>query len=787
MSALDRKLLRDLRHLRGQLIAIAVVVMCGVATVVTTRTAYDSLLSSRAIYYAQYRFADIFAHLKRAPEALAATLATIPGVAAVQTRIVFEVTLDVPGLDEPATGRLVSIPARQTAVLNDLYLRRGRYLEAGRRNEVLVSEAFAQANHLQVGDALGAVLNGHWQALRIAGVVLSPEYVYEIRGSDVFPDNRHFGVLWMSREAMGPAFNMEGAFNDLALALAPGASEPEVIAQLDRRLERYGGLGAFGRSEQISARFLADEIAQNRVSGTVLPAIFLGVAAFLLNIVLSRLVSTQRDQIAVLKAFGYSNRAIGGHYLKFAFIAVLPGAVAGTALGLWLGSLINRMYVQFYRFPVFRYEVGPEVVALAVGVSALAALLGALAAVRRAVALPPAEAMRPEPPAGFGRGLLERAGVWRWLSVPWRVIARNLTRRPSRALLSILGMSLAVAILVVGRYFVDAVHLLAEVQFGMVQREDVAITFHEPRPARARHEVARLPGVLRSESFRVVPARLRFEHRSRRVALTGLEPGGTLHQLVDQQFHVFALPPAGVVLTSKLADILGVRRGEVLTVDVLEGERPRRTLAVAGLVDELIGLAAYMDRHSLSRLLGEGESLSGALLAVDPPAASQLYADLKQLPAVAAVTIRAVALASFEETLAKSLGVFNTVVVVFACAIAVAMVYNAARIALSERGRELASLRVLGFTRAEVAIMLLGEQAILTLVAMPLGSVLGYAACALISRAYQWELFRLPLVLQPRVYAFAYGVVGVAALLSALVVRRRLNHLDLVEVLKTRE
>jgi putative ABC transport system permease protein len=787
MRALHRKLLRDLLHLRGQVLAISLVVACGVAVFVTTRTAYDSLEISRATYYAEYRFADVFASLKRAPDALAARIAALPGVGTVETRIVFDVTLDVPGLDEPATGRIVSVPAHRAPVLNDLYLRRGRSVEPGRRDEVLVGEAFALANHLNPGDTVGAVLNGRWQQLRVVGVVLSPEYVYEIRGSDIFPDNRRFGVLWMNRDAVGPAFDMDGAFNDVVLSLAPGASEPEVIAQLDRLLDRYGGLGAYGRADQISNQFLSDEIAQNRVFGVILPVIFLGVAAFLLNIVLLRLVSMQRDQIAVLKAFGYKHGTVALHYFLFASVIVLLGAALGTGLGLWLGKLINRMYVDFYRFPVLRYVAGANVIVLAIGVAGGATVVGALGAVRRALALPPAEAMRPESPPRFRPGPLERAGIALRLTPPLRMIARNLVRRPLRAALSVLGIALAVAILLVGRYFVDAIQYIAEVQFRIVQRDSATVTFHDPLPARARYDLRHLPGVLRAEPFRAVPVRLRFAHRTHRTGLLGLLPDSELHQLIDTRLHAVAVPPDGVLLTRKLAEILGVRRGDHVTVEVLEGARPVRRVPVIGTVDELVGLSAYMDAGALKRLMREGSVVSGAFLAVEPSSSARLYAALKRMPAVGGVSLREVMLKSFEATLAKSMGIFTTVLVVFACVIAVAMVYNAARIALSERGRELASLRVLGFTRAEVALMLLGEQALLTLLALPLGFLIGYQMCAALARQYQWELFRLPLFISGRSYAFAALVVVLAALCSGAIVRRRLDRLDIVAVLKTRE
>jgi putative ABC transport system permease protein len=787
VRALDRKLLRDLLHLRGQIFAIAVVVMCGVAIVVSSRLGYESLERSQATYYAEYRFADVFAQLKRAPERLAARIAAIPGVARAQTRVAFEVTLDVPGLAEPATGRLLSIAEQRRPSLNDIHLRRGRYIEPGRRSEVIVSEAFAQANSLDVGDSIGAILNGRWERLHIVAVALSPEYIYEIRGTSVFPDNKRFGVLWMSRDAMGPAFDMDGAFNDVSLALTRDASEPEVIARLDRLLAPYGGLGAYGREDQISHRFISDEIRQNRVFGVVLPLVFLGVAAFLLNVVLSRLVSTQRDQIGVLKAFGYGHFSIALHYLEFALVAILAGGAAGLGLGVWIGRMINRLYVNFYRFPVLRYEVNTEIFALALFASTLAALVGALGGVRRAFALPPAEAMRPERPAAFRAGFVERFGGTRLLSPVTRMIVRNLTRRPARFLLSALGISFAVALLVLGRYFVDAIVHIANVQFRLVQREDVTVTALDPLPGAARYELARLPGVVRSEPFRVVPARLRYGHRYRRTALMGLAPGTEMRRLVDRRYRSVSIPPEGVVLTSKLADVLGVAVGDALTVEVLEGSRPVRSVRVSGLVDELIGLSAYMNVDALNRLMREGKSVSGSLLAVDDRARGALYSELKRLPAIGGVAVREAELASFEKTLGESLGIFTTIMVTFACVIAVAVVYNAARIALSERGRELASLRVLGFTRREVASILLGEQALVTLVAIPLGYAIGYGICALMARAYQWELFRMPLVVSNDTYVFALLVVLGASLLSGSLVARRVRHLDLIEVLKTRE
>lgn len=788
MNALDRKLLRDLLRWRGQILAIALVVACGIASFVSMLSAYESLKLSQATYYEQYRFAEVFAQLKRAPESLVTKIEAIPGVGQIQTRVVMDVTLDIPGRQEPAIGRLVSIPERQTPMLNDLYIRKGRYIESESGDEVLVSEAFATANKLNLGDTLGAVINGRWQRLQIVGIALSPEYVYEIRGTgDLFPDNQRFGIIWMGREALGTAFNLDGALNDIALTLRPGAIAADVIFQLDRLLERYGGFGAYERADQISNRFLSEEIAQLQGTATLVPAIFLGIAAFLLHVLLARLVSTQRDQIAVLKAFGYNNLAIGFHYLKFVLAIVLVGAIIGTGIGLWFGAAVTQNYTRFFHFPVLRYEAGIGLVIGAILISGGAAVFGAFVAVRQAVVLPPAEAMRPELPARFRPTIIERIGLQRLLSPVGRIVLRNLERKPVQAALSMLGIAFAVAILVVGRYSVDAMNYMIDMQFRNVQREDVTIVFNEPRSARVRYDIAHLPGVMYAEPFRTVAARLRFEHRTYRLAITGLEPVRELRRLVDRNLRSVNLPLNGVVLTKKLAEILGIEPGEVLTVEVLEGARPVRTVPVVGLVDELIGVSAYMDIQALNQLMREGETISGAYLAVDTNRLEQLYALLKRTPAVAGISLHKASITRFQETIAGSLGIFTTVLVIFACIIAFGVVYNAARIALSERSRELATLRIIGFSKMQTAVILLGEQAVLTLAAMPIGFVLGFGCCALMSFAYNSELYRFPLVVTRASYGFAFVVVAIAAIISSLMVRRQLNQLDLIAVLKTRE
>jgi putative ABC transport system permease protein len=787
MKAINRKLIGDLRHLRGPIIAVGLVVACGISMLVSMVSVYDSLGAMLDVYYTRYAFADLFATVRRAPRSLAPRLAAIDGVAAIEERIVTDVTLDVPGLSDPATGRLVSMPDEDRAFINGVHLRSGRFADRAQRDEIVASEAFASANHLRVGDAIGATINGRWRRLRIVGVGLSPEYLYEIGAGMVFPDNRRFGILWMRREALAAAFDMEGAFNDIALKLTRGADRREIIDRVDALLAPYGGLGAYCRDEHLSARTFSDELGGLIVFAIGLPVIFLGIAVFLLHTVLSRLIAMQRDQIAVLKAFGYASRTIAAHYLAISLVAVLIGAIIGVAGGLWLGNGLTTIYTTFYRFPIPLYVPGVRSIVLGLALSTVAAAIGALGAVRRASSMPAAEAMRPQAPEHFRPLLVERLGVQRLLSTSARMVFRNLERTPVKALVSIAGIACAIATLITGSYADDSLEVIRTLQFRTIQREDVVTVFAQARSRRSIEELRHMPGVMRVEPFRVAPARLRFEHRSRRIAITGLDERTELRRVVAGDGRVIALAADGVTMTSFLAGQLGIGRGDTIVLELLEGSRPTARVIVTELVDELLGVAVYMNRRTLDRIARSSESISGAYLRVDRGSTGALYDRLKRTPAVASTAIRQATIEGFEKMIAESQAMRRPIVAGFALVIAIGIVFNNLRISLSERGRELASLRVLGFTRREVAGLLFGEQAILILAALPVGHALGYALCWGIKVAYQTEMMRMPVTMSSASIAYATIVVAAAAVVSGAFIRRRLDRLDLVAVLKTRE
>jgi putative ABC transport system permease protein len=787
LSMLDRKLLRDVWEMKGQSLAIAAVIASGVTMFVAMLSNFDSLWRMRADFYERARFADVFAGLKRAPASLQPRLAAIPGVETVATRVVAEVTLDVPGMTAPASGRLVSLPEHGRPPLNDVYLRRGRWIDPTRPDEVLASEAFCEAHGFVPGDRVTAVINGRRRWLTIVGLALSPEFVYSIRPGELFPDNRRFGVFWMGRQALASAFDMEGGFNDVSIALARGASSADAIAALDQLIEPYGGRGAVPQSLQSSAFMLENELVQLRAMGSMTPLVFFGVAAFILNVALTRALALQRPQIAALKALGYSNRQLAWHYIKWGLFIAGAGAGIGVIAGAALGSAMSRLYNEYFRFPILEYHVSPGVAVASMLASLVAAALGAQSAVRRAVRIPPAEAMRPEPPAKYRRSLLERSLRGIALTPATRMVVRNLERHPMRSLVTIVGIAFAVAILFVGLAFLDTIDTLIDQQFTVAMRQDATLAFVEPRSPRALAAVARLPGVMDVEPSRSVAVRLRAGPRSRTLAIMGLPATPHLNRVVSRLGRPVWLPPDGLVLSTVLGEILDVSAGETVTVEVLEGARPVYDVPVAALVDDSTGLQAYMHVDAVRRLLREGGVVTGASVTLDPAQADRFYAAVKLVPAVAGVALRDAMLENMRSMMAENLGLMFGFIVTFSGIIAFGVVYNSARVSLSERARELASLRVLGFRRAEVSLILLGELAVLTLAALPAGALIGYTLGSIIMGTMPREMYRLSFVATGATAAWAFLVVIAAAFVSGLVVRRRIDRFDLVAVLKTRE
>ncbi len=787
LTALDLKLFRDIGKMKGQMIAVSVVMACGLAMMIMSRSLILSLESTRDAYYEGNRFAEVFCGVKRAPNALRPRLAEIAGVAAVDTRVTGSAKLDIPGLAEPADATVISLPDDRPQQLNLLYLRRGRLPEVGRADEIVIGEAFALAHGFEPGNQIDATIYGARQRLKIVGIALSPEYVFEARPGETLPDNKRFGIFWMNERDVANAFQLDGAFNNVLVDVAPGGDAAGVMAELDRVLAPYGGLVAYGRRDHPSATRLDDELRVLHALSFAFPAVFLSIAAFMSSAVLTRLIRLQREQIAQLKAFGYSSFQVGVHYLKFAGVIVALATVVGGSAGMLLGSGVVQVYHRFFKFPELHFHPNWPMFGIAFTVSAGAAFLGVIGAVLQAVRLPPAEAMRPEPPAEFRPSVLEKIGFAKLVSTTFRMALRNLERRPWQAFFTAFGLALATGIPIVPGAMGDGINYLLSVQWDVAQRQNVTVNLIEPGSASTLNDIRSLPGVMTAEPFRSVPARLRFGHHSRRLGVTGVPRDAYLNRLLDDKERTVELPPDGLLVSAKLAEILGARVGDRIILEVQEGRRPVLEATIQGTITDYAGIGAYMEIGALRRLMREGGTVSGAYLSVDTNRWDDFLKEVKGAPRIAGMGIKEAVRASFKKSTADMIGKITGIYFMFAIIVSFGVVYNSARIALSERSRDLATLRVIGFTRREVASVLISELAILTMAAIPIGLWIGSQLASAIVHTASTESVRLPLVLSPHTFAMAVIVVLCSSTLSFAVVGLRLAKLDLLGVLKARE
>ncbi|KAA5547080.1 FtsX-like permease family protein [Roseiconus nitratireducens] len=785
---MNRLLIADLKRMWRQGLAIPLLLACGIALFVMSNSSVRSVENTRNRYYQQYRFADVFAGLVRAPQSLGNRIAEIPGVQRAQTRIVRDVLLDIDDMVEPASCRLVSIETDDPSPMNAVYLTRGSFPRDPDRSEVILSELFAEAHQLLPGDTIDCIMGGRKQTLRIVGVGLSPEYVYVVQPGLMLTDNRRYGVAWMPRRQMEAAFNMEGAFNYVSIQLQPHANTEEVIARLDRLTKPFGGTGAYAREDQESHLRVADEMSQMKTMAFVMPTIFLAVSGFLFNIVFTRLINQQTEQIATLRAFGYRPSEVGWHYVKMVLLLVGIGSAIGCLAGMRMSWWLTDAYIRFFRFPTIDYEFATRYAVIAILSAAAAAIAGTFAAIRKAVSLQPAVAMRPPAPRDYHGLWAERTGLSRWLSPVARMVVRRLETNRLSTTLSVLGMALGVAIVVLGSFFEDTIDYVVSFQFDKSQRQDVNLTFVETLSPSAVHDMQHLPGVSQVQPYRSAPVKLRHGRRTERLALMGLDEVPQLYRILDDQEKQVTFPVReGLTLSEKLAETLDVRTGDRVTVEVLDRRQFVKEMLVAKVFPNFSGPAAYLNRQQLHQLLQEGEQYSGAFLSVDPARLDQLYEEVKQTPTIAGVTDQSAARAAFDEAISESTSIMRVVYAVFSIGIALGVMYNCAIIILAERARDLATLRVMGFRRREVSMVLLSELAVITLLSLPIGLPIGYAFAYLTTVALDTDTQRFPLVIQPSTYAYATVIIVAGASLSALYVRRMLNSLDLVSVLKVKE
>jgi len=790
VSVLDRKLLRELRHSGGMLLSIIGITTVGILCFIAMLSIYRDLRTAQRGYYARCRMADFWIDLKKVPLPELGQVAELAGVAEIDPRIQFAATIDLAGVHKPLNGQILSLPRRRREVINDVVMRRGSYFTGYRENEIIANEAFARAHGLGPGDTIHLLINNRRQEFLIVGTAMSSEFIYLIGPGSLVPDPQHFGVFYITHRYAGENFDMEGAANQIGGRVARGGNVDVILDRAERLLEPFGVAATTKRADQTSHLFVDSEITGLGVFATILPGIFLAVAALILNVLMTRLAEQQRTVVGTLKALGYSNHQIAWHFLKYGLVVGLGGGLLGCGFGYLMATGMTRLYNQFFEFPDLSTRVYPDIYLLGVAISLVCALAGSWRGTSNALRLQPAEAMRPKPPASGRRVLLERVGfLWRRLSFAWRMALRNVLRNRIRTGVGLIAAAVGASLLVVSFMSQEAMDFFIDFQYHQISRSDMELVFEDVRSEAALLEARRLPGVDYAEPILSIPCTFEHGPHEKKGAVTGLAPDARLTIPRDTGGRRLRVPEAGLLLTDKMADLLDVAAGETITIRPSKGLRRPVTAPVVRIANSYMGTAVYADWRYLSELVSEERSVTGAQLLIDPDpqVKRELYRRLKELPSLAGVSERSEIIDNLTKAIIESQTTSLGIIVGFAGIIFFGSVLNASLVSLAERQREIATLRVLGYGEWQIGFLLLRESLSVNLAGTLIGLPLGWLQYYAMAQVYDFDLLRLPIVATPWVWIATLLLAVLFALAAHAIVQWKIFRMRWLDALQVKE
>lgn len=779
-----KKMWRELRENKAAYLACISVIAIGLMLFTSMSVIYEGLSDAKNNFYTDYQFADGFAHVRGISQTQVDRLSFEEGVAHLEGRMVKDARVLFPDREENIFLRLVSIIPEQKTRLNDVMIVDGVLPTAGSRG-ILLDPGFLEANGLRPGDTIPVIIAGKQVELTVAGAALSPEFVYAMRTPmDIYPDPATFGVAWMPLGVMQNLFGDE-SLNDIVFTLSAGHTYEDVESRLKPRLESFGLESIYARENQLSEAILEQEIRAMESMVTSIPLLFLIVAATILYVLLKRMVEQQRGQIGILKAFGYSSREILFHYISYALIIGALGGLLGSLLGFWLSYPMMKMYEEFFTLPGLTGQFSLNYLVLGVLLSTGFGVLAGYFGSKGVLKLQPAEAMRPPAPPLAKQTLLERWRLyWDNLTVQGKMATRNTFRNLGRSFFTLIGVMFAFSLIATTGYFLSMTDVLVLDQFTKVQTHDVKVVFAAPLDSwDAQLELSRAPGVNRFESYLEVPATLNHKWYEKGTVILGIEQNSEMYNLLSSDGVKVALPSAGIILSQNLAEKLQAKVGTRLEVESPYAKDSPVYIEVVDIVPQYLGSNAYMEINALGRLLGQGNISTAALLSVEEGAFPYLKDRYRESKGVFSVEKKDAMLLKFSE-LMESYGYTYWILALFGMLTGFAVIYNSGIVSLSERKRELASLRVMGMTPREVLQVLAFEQWFVSIFGMLAGVPMTMLFLQGMASAMDEDLFSIPVILELR--PFIIGALGTVASiwLTHWVILRKIRKLSMVEVLK---
>ncbi len=795
-----RKTGRDMLSNAGSYLACLTLVVIGMLAFLAFAIARDNLVSAQEKLYREQNFADGFIELVAMPEHRLATLSRLEGIDEITGRLVRDVRVHKPGEDRRTETylRLVSLDLREESRLNDVRLDHGRPLRRGLLEAWLDSQFF-EANSLEISDSLQVIAGGRAWEFNIAGAGISPEFVYPLRTQhEIYNDPELFGIAFVSQEIIWQLFpDQDNSVNSIVFTLSPGSDFDGVKERLESRLEQYGVLEIYPRADQRSHFILQEEIEIINNFATFFPVLILLVAAFIIYIVLKRLVEQQRGQIGILKAFGYRRREILFHYFSYPLILAVAGGVIGSLCGMWLANPLTELLYQFFYLPEvylgFSWHYLVSSLLICVSVLGFAGYQGCKTVLR----LSPAEAMQPAAPVKVRRNLLESFRLFTaMLTVQGKMAVRNLNRSRSRTAFVFFSLTVSCAIVAfTWGLWSETMPDFMFYQYENLRTYDARVNLETPLPRKSvMREAERLAEVVRSEPLAEVPATLSHKYHREDVGIMGVAKDARLYNILDQNGARISPSPAGLILSRRLADNLGASVGSTLELEsvYLRDKDASVSVPVTAIIPQYIGMNAYMTIEGLEKLLDQGNFVTSVLLEFNQEEANlqdrinRLRDDYGESDYITGIDSRQELIKTMMEYWEMA-GWMVFLYVMIGVAFSFSIIYISSLVILSERQRELASMRVLGMSRNEVFSVISFEQWFIAFFAILTGLPLGRAIMAGFAREWSTDMYTMPAEISASSLAAGAIITVISIWAAQRFSIRKIKKLDLVEALKTRE
>jgi putative ABC transport system permease protein len=785
-----RKMIRDIWDNKGSYIACLVIVLMGLIVFTSVSIVSTNLELAKDTFYMEQNFAHGFAELVSMPEANMERLAHIEGIREINGRIVKEVRLNDSQREESVYLKLVSVDLPDPRPVNDVRLLAGTELEPGKLLAWIDNQFFA-ANNLELGDSLEIIVGGKSREITIAGVGMSPEFTYPIRGAELYPNPEQYGIAFLPLADMRMLFpDLAGQVNDVVFTLETGADYEEVRDRLEPELELYGLLKIYPREDQISHIIMTQEVEGQKAAAKSFPLLLLSIAGIILYIMLKRLVEQQRGQIGILKGLGYTRGEIALHYLSYALAVGAGGGLLGGLIGIWLATPLTDLMMEFFNVPIvyegFSWFYLGQGLLLSLAVFLISGYNGA----KYALKLKPAEAMRPPAPPIGKKFILEKIRFFSaMLTMQGKMAIRNISRNKGRSFFIFLGIMLCCAIVAVTWSFNDLVDKLIFYQYDQVETYDAKVTLTAPvAMAPALRELEGNPEVRWVEPLAEIPATLSYRWREENVAVLGIAQESSLYNILDAQGKKIAPPKHSLILSERLAQKLNADKGSILELEspFLRGE-DKVQVEVSRIIPQYLGMNAYMELSALGELLGQGELATSLLINVNNDEGILTLRDrYRESAVIAGIDSREEQMGVARE-LMETFGSMIYMYVLVGVVIGFAIIYSSSFIVLSERSWELASMRVLGMTATEVFSVITFEQWFISLFGILAGIPLSQVMAWGMGVGLSTDMYSLPSQLTAESLFMAVIITALSIWIAQRFTLKRVKKLSLVEVLKARD